>query len=111
MPSYTNDVTLVAPGTVITATGNGPAVRTDNKGTIRASLDVTAASGTTPSLTAKLQTSFDGTTWRDVVSFTAATGVTSERKSFPGIDRYVRAAWTVSGTTPSFTAGITGEAV
>lgn len=111
MPSYGNDVTLVAPGTVITATGNGPTVRLDNKGTLRASLDVTAASGTTPSATVKIQTSFDGSTWRDVASFTAATAATAERKSFPGIDRYVRAAWTVTGTTPSLTLGVTGEAV
>lgn len=114
MSAFGNDVTLVEPGTVVTATGNAPLVIDPvNKGTLRAVLNVTAASGTTPSLTVNVQTSYDnGDTdaWHTVASFTAATATGVQRKTF-AIDRYVRVTYTVSGTTPSFTIGVTGETV
>lgn len=113
-PSYGNDLTLVAAGTVATATGTSTAVEVDNKGTARLALVVSAASGTTPSMTATVQTSFDsGSTdaWRSVGAFTAITAAGTERKSFPGLDRFVRVSYAISGTTPSFTFGVTGEAV
>lgn len=109
-----NDVVLIKPGTVITATGTSAPVRLDNKGVARLSIDVTAASGTSPSLTATVQTSADSGVndpWRTVAAFAAATAVSTERKSFAGLDRFVRVSYAVSGTTPSLTLGITGEAV
>ncbi len=114
MSNLGSDVVLAEPGTVVTATANGTTVlKPVNKATARLVLDVTAASGTTPSLTVNVQTSYDnGDTdaWRTVASFAAKTGVAKERKSF-SIDRYVRLSYTVSGTTPSFTFGVTGEIV
>ena len=69
-----------------------------------ASLHVTAASGTTPTLDVKIQHSDDDTVWVDLLSFTQATGATSERVAVSGtVERYTRAAWTIAGTTPSFT--------
>lgn len=70
-------------------------------------LNVTAASGTSPSLTVKLQTSDDGgTTWYDYPSgaFAAATGVTTQVLLLTGkLGDTMRAVSTITGTTPSFT--------
>lgn len=92
-----------------TATGNGAVVEVGDKGTARVLLDVTARSGTTPTLDVVIQTSHDGTTWRTAHTFTQVTAVGQQRVSVP-IDRFVRAAWTVGGTTPNFTFSIKGEA-
>ena len=69
-----------------------------------AQLHITAVSGTTPSLTAVVQHSTNNSTWTTLGSFTAATAVGSQVITGTGtVNRYVRIAWTVSGTTPSFT--------
>lgn len=113
MANFGNDVALVPAGTVVTATGVGTAVEVDDKNEFRGQSIVTAATGTTPSITVSIDTSYDnGVTdaWRSVASFAAQTAAnTSAHKSFPGLDRWVRASWTVSGTTPSITFGVTGE--
>lgn len=70
-------------------------------------LHVTAASGTSPTLDVKIQHSSDNSTWVDLITFTQATARTSERKSATGtVNRYVRAEWTVGGTSPSFTFAV-----
>jgi hypothetical protein len=103
-------VTLAA-SAARTASGNGTAVDTRESSTLRLLLDVTAASGTGPTLTVTIEQSSDGSTWRDHSSFAQATGVTSERKTFGGVDRWVRAKWTLGGTTPSFTFSVVGELI
>ncbi|MGI5288029.1 hypothetical protein ACQEVF_32455 [Nonomuraea polychroma] len=92
--------------TAETATGNSAsvdnAVSSTNGGV--ASVHVTAASGTTPSLTVKVQHSVDNSVWVDLITFAAATTATSERKTVSGtVNRYVRETHTITGTTPSFT--------
>lgn len=97
-----------------TASGNsGTSTEAGARHTLRnVLLDVTAASGTGPTLDARVETSRDGTTWYTAGTFGQKTGVSSERKSFSGLDRYIRFAWTIGGTTPSFTFSITpGELV
>lgn len=96
---------------VFTAGGNGAPAGSAQASTARLSLDVTAASGTTPSLTVNIQTSHDGATWVTVGSFAARTAPGSERKVFNGLDQFVRASWTVTGTTPSFSASVNGVLV
>lgn len=109
---YGDDVTLVAPGTVTTANGQTSARAVGYIHTLRLALAVTAASGTTPSMTVILEHApASSGPWVTHTSFTAATGATTERKVVSGLDRFVRARWTVSGTTPSFTWGLTGESV
>lgn len=83
---------------------------------LRLALNVTAASGTSPSLTVVVQTSSDGgvnDAWRSVLgtAFTAATAVGEQYSCFAGLDRFVRVVTTISGTTPSFTFTLSGEAV
>lgn len=92
-----------------TATGNGASVEVGDKAVGRLLLDVTARTGTTPTLDVTIQTSFDGVTWRTAGTFTQATATGQQRISCM-LDRYVRAIWTIGGTTPSFTFSIAGEA-
>lgn len=68
-------------------------------------LSISAASGTSPTLAAKVQHSTDNSTWVDLISFTSATGRGGEYKTVSGtVNRYVRALWTIGGTgSPSFT--------
>lgn len=94
-----------------TADGNGATVEIGDQGTLRLRLNVTAASGTSPTLDITLQTSKDASTWRTLGTFAQATAVGAERKSFSGCDRYVRANADLGGTTPSFTYTIDGETV
>ena len=95
--------------TAETATGNSASV--DNAAATTtgavAHLHVTAASGTTPSLTTKVQHSVDNAVWVDLITFTAATARTKERKTVTGtVNRYLRETRTISGTTPSFTFAV-----
>lgn len=92
-----------------TATFTGATVNCSD-GSASLLLDVTARSGTTPTLDVTVQTSYDGSTWRTAGTFAQSTAVGSERKSFTGLDRYVRANGVITGTTPSFTCSVTGEA-
>ena len=70
-------------------------------------LHVTAASGSSPTLDAKIQTSTDNTSFSDYITFTQATGVTSELKtSASNPARYARAVLTIGGSSPSFTVAI-----
>lgn len=105
-----DDVTLAA-SAARTSSANGSAVELGDRGTLRLLLDVTAATGTTPTLDAAVETSFDGVTWRSLGAFTQKTATGTERKSFAGADRFVRVTWTIGGTTPSFTFSVSGEAV
>ena len=118
MPSFgpnnlenAGDPVVLAPSTPRTASGDGAPIDTGERSTLRLLLSVTAVSGTTPSATVNIQQSADGTTWRAHSSFAAATGVSTERKTFGGIDRYVRATWTISGTTPSLTFSVSGQLI
>lgn len=72
-----------------------------------AHLHVTAAAGTTPALAVKVQHSADNVTFADLVTFTAQSGVAAERVAVAGtVNRYVRAVWTITGTTPAFTFAV-----
>lgn len=115
MPSpfiYTNTESVSIASAARTASGTGPATRVGAAHTVRAFLNVTAATGTSPSLTLTVETSFDGATgWVSVGSFTAATGVTSERKQFSALGAFVRFSWTITGTTPSITFSCVADLV
>lgn len=106
----TLDLTLAA-SAARAVTGSGDAVEVRDNRTVVATLDVDAASGTTPALDVTLETSADGATWRTLGTFAQKTAAGVERKSFPGADRFVRATWTIAGTTPSFTFSVVAEAV
>jgi hypothetical protein len=82
-------------------------------------LDVTAASGTTPTLDVTIQHSIDGgTNWHTLVAMTQATAAGEQIKVESEVESGTaevygdcfRAIWTIGGTTPSFTFKVTVEA-
>jgi hypothetical protein len=99
---------------VVTATGNSPAVDVGQAGVLRG-LSVTAAAvgGTTPSLTIQPQTSPDNSTWTNFGSqYSAITANgTAAHPAITPLERYFRLAYTVTGTTPTFTLTVTGDLV
>lgn len=88
-----------------TATGQSSAVRTKD-GNLGLFLNITAASGTTPTLDIAVQWSADGTTFgaaQAADTFTQATAISAAAKYFTPKAAFYRIAWTIGGTTPSFT--------
>lgn len=90
----------------LTASGNGTSQ--DNgassaNGAV-AHIHVTDASGTTPSITGTIEHSTNNSTWTTLATFSALTAAGSQTLAITGtVNRYVRAAYTISGGTPSFT--------
>lgn len=73
-------------------------------------VDVTAVSGTTPSMTVNVEWSFDGASWfpaQAADSFTAITATGKVVKRFDVKGTKYRLNNTISGTTPSFTFSAT----
>lgn len=72
-------------------------------------LSVSAVSGTTPTLAVKLQHSADNITYVDLPggAFSSQNAINAELITFTGtVNRYLRAVWTIGGTTPSFTFNV-----
>jgi hypothetical protein len=99
---------ILAPMASRTTTGDGSPLDGGAASTAGgvAVLSVAGVSGTTPSLTVKIQDTADisGTpVWTDVATFSAVTAKDGLYLELPSnIKRYVRAQWTISGTTPNF---------
>jgi hypothetical protein len=94
-----------------TATGNSPAIALGDRGsTLHTILDVTAVSGTTPSMTLTVEWSHDGVNFAALEGtpdgFTAVTAVGRKAKSLPVRGPFYRFVWTITGTTPSFTFAV-----
>lgn len=108
------DLQKVYTGEVMTSTVTSPAFNSRNYKTIEMYLDVTAGSGTSPTLDVTVERQmFDGT-WivmSPTIAFTQATGVTAEYKDnliatygTPALLGFnIRFKFTIGGTTPSFT--------
>jgi hypothetical protein len=76
--------------------------------TIRAQLNVSAASGTTPNLIVTIEDTLDGgANWNTIGSFAAKTAAGLEVINITQpFGENVRVSWAVSGTTPSFTFSV-----
>jgi hypothetical protein len=74
---------------------------------MRAQLNVTAASGTTPTLDVVIEDSIDGTNWNVVGTFAqkVTTGREAINVTVPFANN-LRVRWTIAGTTPSFTFAV-----
>ena len=96
--------TVVASAARTTSGNSGVLSGWGNAQTLRAQLNVSAASGTTPSLTVLVEDTLDGTTFNTVGTFAAKTAAGREviNVTTPFADR-LRITWTITGTTPSFT--------
>jgi hypothetical protein len=70
-------------------------------------LEVTAASGTTPSLSVAVQDTVDGTNYNTIATFATASAVTREviRLTSAFTDK-LRVVYVIEGTTPSFTFNV-----
>lgn len=93
-----------------TASGDSGAVAGfGDKVSLRAQLNITAASGTAPTIDVVLEDTIDGTNWNVVGTFAQKTAAGREviNITLPFSDR-LRARWTVAGTTPSFTFTVLG---
>ncbi len=75
--------------------------------TLRVQLDVTAVAGTSPSLSAFVEDTLDGTNWNAIGTFAAKTTVGHEvlNVTTPFANR-IRVRWAMTGTTPSFTFSV-----
>lgn len=94
-----------------TTSGNDTAFNTNQAKSLEAFLTVTAASGTTPTLDVRLETSVDaGATWRTVASLAQITVAGARNGVLGPLGDQCRWAWTIAGTTPSFTFSIAVEA-
>ena len=103
-----NGKSLVAPA-AFTTTSTETSVDFGAAGTNGggASLHVLAASGSSPTLDAKIQTSADNASFSDYITFTQKTAVGSELKtSASNPARYARAVLTIGGGSPSFTVAV-----
>lgn len=106
---------VLLPSTTMTASTTGSARDGFGASTaLRLQLEVTAASGTLPTLDVTIEDTVDGTNWNTVATFTqkTATGlqvVNLLASSTPYADR-LRVKAVIGGTTPSFTFSVKGYA-
>jgi hypothetical protein len=86
-------------------TTNSNKINAGGYGTAKAFLNITAASGTSPTLDIKFQDSYDGTNWVDVASgaFAQKTAANYSSLVLTNVGPYLRAVQTRGGTSPSFT--------
>ena len=107
-PNLTSELLVSGARTV---SGEGSSLDIGNTRELIVTLDVSAASGTSPTLDVKLQHSPDGSLWSDLgTAFAQKTGVAREVKVFTQYHRYVKVVYTIAGTTPSFTFSVEATA-
>lgn len=94
-----------------TATGTGTAFSTAGLDSINATLVITAASGTTPTLDLTLETTADGTNYYTAGTFPQQTTTNAGvSRVIDGLGATSRWKWTIAGTTPSFTFAVSATA-
>jgi hypothetical protein len=106
-------VITVANNAAITTSGNSSGVVVQPVGNVGGAVSchvaVTAVSGSSPTLTVSLQWSQNNSTWINANADETLPAITTAGVSLltvPSRAAFVRAAWTVGGSTPSFTAAI-----
>jgi hypothetical protein len=104
----------LVPAAAVTSDGNGTGVDLQQlSGELAIIADVSAGTGTSPTLDLKVQESDDNSTFTDVSggAFTQVAGSASVQKISLNKDelkRYIRIAKDVGGTTPSFSVSVKG---
>lgn len=103
----------VVPSGARTTTGTSAAVLGADTGDVLSlQVNVSAASGTTPTLLLSVEWSIDGTNWATLdgaaETFTSITTTANRIKTFPVKAPNYRVVWTIGGTTPSFTFSVLG---
>ena len=103
-----NQNLILLPEAARTANGQGSSMNVSQMSELAVFVVVSAAAGTSPSLTAVLQDSPDGDNWADAFTFPAATAAPTVLRAGwqdlkMSVGRFVRLRWTITGTSPSFT--------
>lgn len=107
-PQSSSRVSLASAARTTSAAGS--AFTTQDVEELEAELNITAASGTTPTLDVRLETKTDTGDWYTVESFPQQTDtVANVGRVFDGLGDQCRWAWTVGGTDPSFTFSVDAE--
>lgn len=92
------------------ASGVSDTYEVGDKGTLRLDLDVTAVSGSgTVHVQIETRALYGSGDWRVVDAFPVQSAAGSVRRTMSGCDRFVRAVYTIGGTSVTFS--LTGEAV
>ena len=108
-------VQVLQASTTMTASTNGDVQDGFGQSTaLRLQLEVTAASGTLPTLDVTIEDTLDGTNWNTVATFTQKTTTGLQvinllAGTTPYADR-LRVKTVIGGTTPSFTFSVKGYA-
>lgn len=108
---------VVTPKAAKTVTGNSGWLRLPPKCVgVRVTLDCNNGTGTTPTFDLTMNTNTVGsdTATRVAGGITAWAQITAagggiQRRRYSDLDDFVKFFWTIGGTTPSFTAGVTVE--
>lgn len=107
---YEEDEVSLLASAARTTSGESDVYEVGDKGTLRLDLDVTAVSGSgTVHVQIETRKAYGSGDWRVVDAFPVASAVGSQRRSMSGLDRFVRAVYTIGGTSVTFS--LTGEAV
>lgn len=93
-----------------TATGTSAAFSTADVNSLNATLTITVASGTSPTLDLTLETTADGTNYYTAGTFPQQTGVATVARVIGDLGATSRWKWTIAGTTPSFTFAVSATA-
>jgi hypothetical protein len=97
----------------VTSNGNSADIDVSGVSALEVEVKVTGVSGTSPSLSVYVEGKFETT--GDYKTLASQTGITSTGTWFltinPLVFRYIRVRWTVSGTSPSFTFTVAGQAM
>lgn len=123
----------LAPSAARTVSGSGdamdlgqisPQVAKSMPPQLRVQLDITAASGTSPTITMLIEDSIDGVNFNTIGTFAAQTAVSRNvinigirgdaypaGFTWPFNTNRVRARWTIGGTTPSFTFSVKANVI
>ena len=105
MPYYTIPETIVPSGAQ-TVNGQSNPIEASEYLEAHALLDVTVVSGTSPTLDLVIETSPDKVSWFIHTTFSQKTAVGKDFKTLSNLGRFLRARWTIGGTTPSFTFSV-----
>lgn len=97
---------VVLPSAARTATGQSSGFPVGDRDFLSVMVDVTAVSGTSPTMTVNVEWSYDGTNWfiADAAdAFTSITATGKKVKQFAVKGLMARLNYVIGGTTPSFT--------
>lgn len=90
-----------------TVSGNSGTLDSEGMGCLSFAVEITASSGTIPTMDLFLEVSDDGTNWTPFIQSKRFTGTGSQRfQALRFAGKYYRYRWTIAGTTPSFTFSI-----